>query len=347
MSMGNGHPANILLWLFVIWLMLVWLTNYALRLIDDAANGVRETSAASAEMLADPYLDSRSWVHPLLAVAIVAAHLLHPQWPVAPTLLAAALLFPASIGACVMTGYARDALNPLTMLRVVRGIGPWYALLVVFVTLCVLLGLVLAHRLPPGALRAASLQLLLLIAYAAIGGALYERRLELGFDPRISPERAAMRVAAERSARRQNLIDELHKDLRARAAPRAVASSRQWLGNAEPAELAGDVHAFLAAGRNWSELRDYPLLLQGLLPVLFELKQPTLACAVAEAGLAIAPGFTAATEADAVALVGYALDTGRRRAAAKLLDNYFKRNSGGPAASARLLALRERLQPPA
>ncbi len=39
-SMGNGLMTTAVLSLFVIWTMLVWLTNYALRLIDDAANGV-------------------------------------------------------------------------------------------------------------------------------------------------------------------------------------------------------------------------------------------------------------------------------------------------------------------
>jgi len=59
-------------------LMLVWMTNYALRLIDDAANGVHESATASAEMLADPYLDSRAWIHPAIAISLAAMHLLHP-----------------------------------------------------------------------------------------------------------------------------------------------------------------------------------------------------------------------------------------------------------------------------
>ncbi len=125
LSMANGLLMTVVLSLFAIWLMLIWLTNYALRLIDDAANGVREAKAASAEMLADPYLDSRCWVHPLLAVALGAMYYLHPQWPAWPTLLAVTLVFPASISACVLSGHARDALNPLMMLRVVRGLGVW------------------------------------------------------------------------------------------------------------------------------------------------------------------------------------------------------------------------------
>lgn len=346
-SMGTRLYMTAILSLFVIWLMLVWLTNFAVRLIDDAANGLRETSAASAEMLADPYLDSRCWVHPLLAVAVGALHFVYPQWPVWPTLLFATLLFPASIGACVVTGHARDALNPRQMLRVIQGLGVWYALLVLFLALCAMSAVLLVKLLPPGTVLYASEQLLVLIAYAGIGGVLYERRFELGFDPRVSPERTARRLESERVARLQGLLDGLYNDLRIRETDRAIAKVRQWLASLQPDLLAGDVHAILAAGRQWTTLREYPRLLQGFMPVLLELQQPALACAVAETGLSLDAGFGALEEKDTIALVDYALATGRRRAAAQLLDNYLQRGGAQREPGPRLAALRTRLNPSA
>lgn len=345
--LGSGMVTTLVLSLSAIYLMLVWLTNYALHLIDDAANGVREARVASVEMMQNPFLDARTWVHPLLAVALGVMHYLRPQWPVWPTLVFGALFFPASIGACAISSHARDALNPFTMLRVVRGLGSWYALLVLFVAGCALLGVILAHRLAIGVVLIASLQLLVLLVYAAIGGALFERRLELGFEPRISPERAAQRVESERLAQRQQFIDGLYKDLRVREAHRATVSARQWLGAARSSELAVDLHAILAAGRNWTELREYPRLLQGLLTVLLEFKQPGLACAVAETGLAVSPEFGPSQEDDAIALTGYALDTGRRRTATRLLENYLKRLAPGREPGPQLAALRARLIQPA
>jgi len=344
-SMGNRLYMTAILSLFVIWLMLVWLTNFAVRLIDDAANGVRETSVASAEMLANPYLDSRCWVHPLLAVALGTLHYLYPHWPVWPTLLIATLLFPASIGACVTTGRARDALNPGQMLRVIQGLGAWYGLLVLFLGLCATSAVLLVRLLQPGVRLYASEQLLVLIAYAGIGGVLYERRFELGFEPRISPERAAQRLENQRVARLQGLLDAVYNDLRIRETKRAIASVRQWLAALQPALLAGDVQAILAAGRQWEKLPEYPRLLQGLVPVLLELKQPALAYAVAEAGLVINAGFGAIEESDTTALVGYALATGRRRAATQLLDNHLRRG-GAREPGPQLAALRARLLPP-
>lgn len=346
-SMGTSLLFTALLSLYVIWLMMLWLTNFALRLIDDAANGVRETSAASAEMLTNPYLDSRCWVHPLLAVALGTLLYLHPQWPLWPTLLAATLLFPASIGGCVISGHALDALNPRLMLQVMRGLGPWYALLALIVAACAMLGVMLARYLPFGAVLFAGEQLLVLVVYAAIGGALYERRIELGFEPRISPERQADAVENERVARRQHFLDGLYNDLRLRETKRAIAKTRQWLGGVQVDELPSDVQAILAAGQSWTKLREYPRLLQGCVPLLLELRQPALAYTIAETGLVADPAFSPAEESDSVALVDYALATGRRRAATRLLDNYLRRVGPGREPGPQLSALRARLQPPA
>ncbi len=214
------------------------------------------------------------------------------------------------------------------------------------VALCALLGVILARWLPLGPVLIASEQLLLLIVYAAIGGALYERRLELAFEPRVSPERKADATEAARVAIRQQMLDGLYNDLRMRETRRGVASVRQWLAEAAPNERSGDLQAILAAGRNWKELREYPRLLQGLVPVLLELKQPALACTVAETGLNIHPGFSPDAEADVVALAGYALATGRRRGAAQLLDNYLQRADAPSAPGPQFTALRARLQSP-
>lgn len=346
-TLGGSNVIAMVMALHAIFLMLVWLTNFALHLIDDAANGVRQARAASVEMMHNPFLDSRTWIHPLLAVALGVMHYQRPQWPLWPTLLAGVLFFPASIGACAMSGHARDAVNPSMLLRVIRGLGQWYVLLVMFVAACAMAGVILVHQLSMSVVLIASLQLLLLLVYAGIGGALYERRFELGFDPRISPERVAENLEAERVRRRQHFLDGLYNDLRLHEVPRAIATAASWLGNIPATERAGDVHAILAAGRTWPELRDYVFLLQGLVTTLVELKEPALACTVAEAGLAITPEFRAKTEAGTAALVSYALETSRRRTASKLLDNFLMREGAGYQPGPQLAALRERVRPPA
>lgn len=328
----GGDLIRFLISIAAIWLLLVWLTQYALQLIDDAANGVRESRAASAEM-ATAFLDARAWLHPALAVAVGVVLYLHPEWPRLPVLIGAALLFPASLGACAMTGQAMDALHPGELARVMRGLGIWYPLAAAFVMACALLGLVIARQVQSMVLIVAATELLLLLVYAGIGGTLYVRRRELGFEPRQSPERIAQREEEDRHDGRQHFIDELYRDLRVRESARAAASAAQWLRSAAPAHLKGDLHAILEAGTRWNEPREYPRFLRGLIPALLELKQPALAFVVAEAGLAAAAGFAPATEADAITLIRYAQQTGRRLRARALLTNFLATANGAPASS--------------
>lgn len=340
----------LVLGIFQYWLMLLWLVNFALRLIDDAANGVRETQAASYEMLANPLLDLRGMVHPVIAGAVAVAYYLRPHWPLAPALIAAALLFPASISACAMSGRTRDALNPAAMWNVLGGLGPWYLLLVALVAGCALAGVLLAratafHAFGSRAVLFFGLQMLVLVAYAGIGGVLYIRRLELGFEPRISPERREAQQQHEREQRRQEFLDSLYHDLHVRHAGRATARARDWLQALPPELLATDVDALLNAGRTWPEPAEFSRLMRGLLPALLGLHQPSLAMRAADAALATNATFAPGDEPTAVALISYALQSGRRRAAMQLLDNYLRAAGTAQHAGPQLLALRSTLQP--
>lgn len=317
----GGGLIRLVVSIAAIWLLLVWLTQYALHIIDDAANGVREAQTASVEM-ATAFLDARAWVHPTLAVAIAVVLYMNPSWPRLPVLLGAALIFPASLGACAMSGHALHALHPGEIARAIRGLGLFYPLVVAFVLGCALLGAFIVGHVDSMFLIVACVEMLLLVAYAGIGGALYLRRRELDFEPRHSPERIAQRQEAERHAERQRFVDELYKDLRVRESTRAAENAARWLRASAPAQLKGDVHAILEAGRQWNEPRAYPRMLRGLIPVMMEMKQPALAFSLVEAALAAAPDFAPATEAEAVQIIRYAQHTGRKRAATQILKNF-------------------------
>jgi hypothetical protein len=338
----GGGLIRLLTSVLAIWLLLVWLTQYALHIIDDAANGVRESQTASVEMVTS-FLDARAWIHPALAGGIGVALYFHPTWSRLPVLLGAAVLFPASLGACAMTGHALHALHPGELARVMRGLGVFYPLVVLFVLGCALLGMLVAQRSESMFLIVASIEMLLLLAYAGIGGALYQRRRELGFEPRKSPERIAEQKEAERQLERQRFVDELYKDLRVRESARAAGNAAHWLRASSPEHLKGDVHAILEAGRRWTEPREYPRMLRGLLPVLLEMKQPALAFSLVEAGLAVAPDFAPATEPEALHLIRYAQHTGRRRAARQLLANFLGSKAGAQPGEA-LLALKSTME---
>jgi hypothetical protein len=327
---------NIVLGLFALWAVGTWLTRYAFRLIDDIANGVREAAAADVEMV-NPFGDPRCWVHPGLAVALVVVHVLHPEWPLAPVLIAAALLFAPSIGACAMSGHSLDALNPLAVGRVVAGMGPWYPVAVLTTAACAALGVVLAQALPTGWALYASLELLLLLAYACVGGVIYLRRIELGFAARISPERREAAAALEREKQRQQWLDEVFTTVRSRDPARAISQVTQWLDAASAAQVTGDVQALLEAGRQWNQPREFARLLRGLLPVMLSKRQGALALAAFEAGIASHAAFAPAEESTAVELAGFAVQTGRRRTALRILESYLGAGSVAEQAPSRKL----------
>jgi hypothetical protein len=124
---------------------------------------------------------------------------------------------------------------------------------------------------------------------------------------------------------------------------RAAGNAARWLRASKPEHLKADLHAILEAGRAWSEPREYPRMLRGLIPHLLEMKQPALAFSLVEAGLAKAADFAPATEAETVQLIRYAQHTGRRRAARQVLENYLGAKSSAPPGEA-LLALKSAME---
>ncbi len=98
----RGQGAALFMAILPFYMMMVWLTQFAFTMIDDVANGRREAATATAR-------DAQSlWRSALLGASGVGRrHRLGlfflPQVPPAPVLVAAWLLFPASIGAIAVS----------------------------------------------------------------------------------------------------------------------------------------------------------------------------------------------------------------------------------------------------
>jgi hypothetical protein len=265
--LGSGNFATVLIGLAWLWISVTWLTSYAFRMIDDAANGVRKAAVADVDMI-NPFADARCWVHPVLGLALAVALWSRPGIPLAPVLLGVALLFPPSIAASAMSGEALDALNPRAIWRVVRGLGAWYAVMVLATAVCAALGVQIVRLFDPGWLPFAALELLLLVGYACIGGIVHLRRIELGFAPRFSPERTDEKAEQQRVVQRQKVFDEIFEQVRGRHGDRALELARQWLQPLAPHQRHVDLQALLDTGSRWKEEREFGRLLRSLLPVL-------------------------------------------------------------------------------
>jgi hypothetical protein len=337
----RGQSAALLMSILPIYMMMVWLTQFAFTMIDDVANGRREAATATVEMFS-PFGDPRCWVHPALAALVAIVLFWQPQIPQAPVLVAAWLLFPASIGALAVSSRVFDALNPVAMWQVIRGLGPYYVLLLVATLLAGVLGVWVIGSDLWSVAKFALCELILLEVYALIGGALHLRRLELGFDPISSPERVVEKEETDRELQRQKVFDDVYRKLRVRETPKAVAAAWGWFESLPNIELQRDVAALLTASRSWMEPKAFGKFSQGLITQMLATRQQGLALAMAEEATRQASTFAPAHESDTVALARYAMQTGRRTTARTLLQN-FSANLKEQAPGAELLSLQQQL----
>jgi hypothetical protein len=300
------------------YVLLSWLNKYAFALLEQCANGATVMPVASVEMLG-LFGDWRSWVHPLLALAVWLAIRFAPALS-APILMVAVAFAPASIGALGMSHNPLEAINPLSWWRVMRGLGGYYLLLILACVIAAVLVYGLALLPLWQALRHAGMGLVALCLYALIGGVLHERRLQLGFEPRHSPERVAVRLDAERLARRQKMIDAVYTPVRVADYARAALPLQQWFANVDEKYLAGDLDAVVAQASVWPERRGLATVARTLISHLLLNHKPTLAVEIAESVLKQIPDFALGTEAETIVLAQSAKLTGRRRLAILVLD---------------------------
>jgi hypothetical protein len=305
-----------------------WLFKYGYALLEQVANGRFEAPTASVEMLG-PF-EARPWVQTALVVCVYAA-IRAVGGPAAKGMtLAALLLLPASVAVLGTSGQAIDAFNPLALWRMLRGLGLYYLWIVAAIAVLAAVA-VLAWRTPLwSAIRYALVELAVLEAFSLIGGAVYARRLPLGFEPRRSPERIQARVAAELRRQLQQLLDELFQFVNARQSERAVQHLAHWLAQCDPGHLAEDARAISATVLQWHSELGTTILLRGLIGQLADAGKLSLALEMLHAVLAQRAGFCVGSEPVAIELARHARASGQPRFALQILDRYAQQFPDSP-----------------
>jgi pentatricopeptide repeat protein len=210
-----------------ILILQIWIFKYCYVLIEHLANGRPEVPVLSTDMLS-PF-ETRPLVQ---AFIIIAASTL--CWFIggrAGIVLGCVFvaLLPASVATLGVGERPWQAVNPLTLFRVIRGLGPYYVgLLVAMVVYAVLSSLI--AKVSPLAVITRAADLLLEISYfSLVGGALWFRRKQLGFEPERSPERAAAREENERAKQRAKMLDDVFQQVRLGKHVEATRPLADWL----------------------------------------------------------------------------------------------------------------------
>lgn len=311
-----------------------WFFKYGFALLDHIADGVAEPPVLSYEML-NPVNESRPIGLALVVFAFgFITEALGYWWGdrVTTALRGCGLLLLPAIIMTQAAGGFWQSLNPLVLLQVVLRVPGSYVLI-----LAVLAGfwwlatgmvgwlpdaeLPFAVQIPlPESMRIALLMYAWLASFAMIGGVLYLRRQELGFEPTHSPEREAAKADRERQREIDQLIDRIFAEWRGGAYGNAWRTIERHLQHS--ASPGDDLRALFERAEQWPDRRLSHRLAQELLPQLLAARRTGDALNIVRSQLRVDPHFKPLASGDAIKLIELARDAGDRRSARTLLAGF-------------------------
>jgi pentatricopeptide repeat protein len=291
----------------------IWVVKYCYVLIEHIADGALEPPVMSTDMLS-PF-EVRPWVQ--LAIVVAGTMLCVKIGGGAGLVLAGVLLtlLPASIAVLGVGEPFYQAVNPLILLRLIRGLGPYYLLILVSIPLYAgILLLMLKFDAWNLALHAVSIAIEISF-FSLIGGCLYLRRHELGFEPSRSPERTAARDEAERVKERARMIDDVFQQARIGKHVEATRPLAKWLSSLDGATAALDAQFVAGQVLKWDGTAGLNTIGSTLIRHLLRAGRPDAALAVFGRLRERSPTLTLDSPEDLRALIEYAQSTGREELA--------------------------------
>jgi hypothetical protein len=311
-----------------------WFFKYGFALLDHVADGVIEPPVLSYEML-NPINESR----PVALLAIVSLYSIAAEFvgymlgaEVTTGLRVLGLVLLPAVIMVQAAGNFWQSLNPAVLLQIVLRVPGsylliWAVLAGIYWLASVLVKWMPAAELPfavsiplPDSVRIAIVMYAWLASFAMIGGVLYVRRKELGFEPTHSPERVAEKAQRERTREIDQLIDRIFAEWRGGAYGNAWRTIEAHLQNsARPSE---DLRELFARAEQWPDGRLAYRLAQELLPQLLLARRTGDALNVVRSQLRADARFKPIAGADTIKLIELARDAGDRRTARMLLDGF-------------------------
>ena len=232
------------------------------------------------------------------------------------------LMLPASIAVLGTSGRAIDAFDPRALWHMLQGLGVCYFLVLAVITALSTIAVLLWHAPMWSPLRYAFLELSVLAAFSAIGGAVYLRRGALEFEPRTSPERVQELAESSRHRERQRMLDELFQLVNSRQSRRAAKLLQAWFAPSDPTAFAEDAHTVVQAALTWHNEWGTTLVLRGLFELLIAAVKPGVAMDSLRSVLANYPDFTLDSEPGTLALARWANASGQPRLALQILHRF-------------------------
>jgi hypothetical protein len=309
-----------------------WFFKYAYVLFDHTVRGFDEPPVLDASMV-NPISEQRPLAQ--LGILVVLGSIItfaniYVGFAFAAVLTCAVLFFlPASIAILGLESNPFKAMYPVAWLKMMHGLGPLYAFVLEVIAAEVVLLFVLHHVGVWAVLLTALDMFAVLSIFSLLGGALYERRHEMGLDTYTSPEQDAERERKQEVRDNDKMVTEAYGLMRADAHLKSWELMQNWLASRgdEPHDL-GWLCERVAA---WDDPRYLVRMTEEHIARLVVLKKNSEAIAVLSKRIGADPTFRPKTAADTLLLAQYAVrGGGAPRLARTLLSDFSTRFPGDP-----------------
>jgi hypothetical protein len=313
-----------------------WFFKYAYILFDHTARGFDEPPVLDIQMI-NPVDEQRPMAQLLILILIYALVKLadHYWGPAAATVatIGFALLLPASIAVLGLESNILKAANPVEWLRLIRGLGSLYGLVLLIIALYAT-GVALLGRLDLWLpIETATGMFAVLSVFSFLGGALYERRHELGLETWVSPEQTEEIQRKHELRESENIVTEAYGLMRANAHVKAWQKLNDWLTSRGHA--LEDYRWLREHVSSWDDQRYINRVTEDYVDRLLLSKRTGEALDVVAKRLSVDQSFRPKSAADTLAIAQMAVrGGGLPRVARILLADFAARFAGDPRVAA-------------
>jgi hypothetical protein len=171
---------------------------------------------------------------------------------------------------------------------------------------------------------------------------MYERRIELGHEPRISLERKAAIDQRAHHAQLKRVLDEMYHAIRMGDLVRAMQGLEQWLVKVDEDAMATDCHHIHSTTLTWEDAGMLTAASRIIAEHLVRNDHADMLAELLSATLKAQPAFSFKSESTLLPPVHSITALGRRDLALQLVVNFV--NSNPAQVSAGISALRQRLE---
>jgi hypothetical protein len=316
-----------------------WFFKYAYVLFDHTVRGFDEPPVLDVDML-NPLNEQRPFAQVVILVLIYFAvsYVKQALGSAVASILAVAaiLLAPASVAVLGLESNVIKAANPVAWVRMVLGLGPMYLLVLIVIAGYGLLIAFMAHWELWLSVQIATFLFGVLSVFSVLGGALYERRHELGLEAWASPELIQERRKAQELRQSEYEVTAAYGQMRAGSHTQAWDTLQTWLSSR--AHAPDDYRWLCGRVALWGDPRYVTRLTEEYVDRLLALKRNGEALDVVAARLTEDPGFRPKSAVATLQIARFAAGGGGKPPVARaLLADFSTRFAGDrcvPAASA-------------